>query len=144
MIKNRKFSYFAPVLSLLVCLLFSALSLGSCRSNDDDNGVTKVGYSETQKDNLWVASYDRLDGRLEKTFKASAKRTLVIEFETESGEMDLLVYEKDSGNAVDVDGMQMQYKCVGNGSYEIPISEDVVVRLDARDHDGRFSMELKK
>lgn len=135
-------SAISAVALTLVVLLILALTLGWFKSYDNGD-AEKEGFSESQTDTVWDASYARLHGRLEKEFSASAEKTLVIEFETVSGEIDLMVYEKDSGNALYIDDMQTYYQCVGNGSYEIPFSEDVVVRLDAREHEGRYSIRVE-
>lgn len=141
--KSNFLAIIIPVAALavsLITLLILAISLGWFGVKD---GVIKEGFSEKQSEVLWEASYTRLDGRLEKEFSADSEKTLVIDFETVSGEMDILIYEKDSGYALDIDGMQTYYQCVGNGSYEIPFSEDIVVRLDAREHSGRYSVSVR-
>ena len=129
----------AASLAVIGVLITLALMLGWFGDSDT---ATKVGYSETNKKDFWEASYTLLDGRLEKEFRAGDGKTLVIQFSTESGEMDLMVYDKATGNAF-VDDMPTYFKCVGNGSYEIPFSEDVVVRLDAREHEGSFFMKAE-
>ena len=123
----------------LITLLTLALTLGWFAPAD---GATKEGYSETNKKDLWEASYTLLDGTLEKEFRAEGGKTLTIEFETTSGEMDLMVYDKDTGYAY-IDDMPTNFVCVGNGVYEIPFSVDVVVKLTAREHEGRFYVKAE-
>ena len=123
----------------LITLLTLALTLGWFSPSD---GATKEGYSETNKKDLWEASYTLLDGTLEKEFRAEGGKTLTIEFETTSGEMDLMVYDKDTRYAY-IDEMPTNFVCVGNGVYEIPFSVDVVVKLTAREHEGRFYVKAE-
>ena len=138
--KKKTILIISAVAVALATLLTLALSLGWFAPSD---GATKEGYSETNKKDLWEASYTLLDGTVEKEFRAEGGKTLKIEFETTSGEMDLMVYDKDTGYAY-IDDMPTNFVCVGNGVYEIPFSVDVVVRLVAREHSGRFSIKAEK
>ena len=129
--------------AILATLLALAIALGWFNNPGDLDGVTKRDYVETNKKDFWEASYSYVDGRMEKTFRADGdERTLTLQFETVNGEMDLMVYDKETGYAF-VGDVPTYYQCVGNGEYTITFSEDVVVRLDAREHEGRFHIEAK-
>ena len=126
--------------AVLLTLLILALSLGWFAPKTDENGVTKLDYTETNTDTKWEASYAYLDGRMKKEFKANGQsQTLIIEFETDKGEMDLMVYDKQTGVALD----NVNHKNVGNGSFEFTFTKDAIVRLQAREHRGRFSIRIK-
>ena len=131
------------VFATLAALLALAFALGWFNNLADFDGATKRGYVQTNKKDFWEASYSYVDGRMEKTFKADGdERTLTLEFETLNGEMDLMIYDKETGYAF-VGDVPTYYQCVGNGEYTITFSEDVVVRLDAREHEGRFLIKAK-
>lgn len=129
----------------LVTLLTLAISLGWLGTPVvDEDGVKKLDYNEVNEADKWEASYAYLDGRMKKEFSVgdSAKR-LVLDFETESGEMNVMVYDKATGVAIEYKGTPFYFDNVGNASYEVEITSDVVVRLSAAEHRGRFSIRVE-
>ena len=129
----------------LVTLLTLALSLGWLGNPVvDDDGVARLDYSETSTSDEWEASYAYLDGRMKKEFSiGKVSKSLVLEFETESGEMNVMVYDKATGVAIKYNGSPFYFDNVGNASYRVTVSSDVVVRLDAEEHRGRFSIRVE-
>ena len=128
----------------VMTLITMSISLGWFSPVVDDNGVAKLDYNELNEADKWEASYVYLDGRMTKQFSAGiGTKTLILEFETESGDMNLMVYDKQTGVAIDYKGSPMYYNSVGNATYEVKFRSDVVVRLDAVEHRGRFSIRVE-
>ena len=126
----------ACALALSVGIILNLVGVGSSYEN-----ATKVGYVGTETKAEWSASYSYLDGRLEKTFSPSGNKTvLLLEFGTDEGELDFAVFD-ENGEASYADGEC--FDIVGNGRWVVPIEGEVTVRLDAREHTGRFSITLE-
>ncbi len=139
--KRSKIIFVVTVLAACVVAIAAAFIIRAV-FNPSTSSATKVGYVGKETKAEWSASYSYLDGRLEKKFSPSGDRTvLLLEFATEEGELDYAVFDKN-GEASYSDGEF--FENVGNGRWVVEIDEEVTVRLDAREHKGRFSITLEK
>lgn len=138
--KKSKIVFIVSILAVAAVAIVTALIIKSV-FNPSTSSATKVGYVGTETKAEWSASYSYLDGRLEKTFSPSGNKTvLLLEFGTDEGELDFAVFD-ENGEASYADGEC--FDIVGNGRWVVPIEGEVTVRLDAREHTGRFSITLE-
>ena len=138
--KNRIIISLVAIIIVLVGIIIGIV-LGGGIYNPSSSSATKVGFVSNETKTEWSASYVKLDGRLEKTFKPDGdKTTLILEFSTDDGELDYYVFD-ENGQA---DPNEEEYnEVVGNGSWEVEIDGEVTVRLEARNHKGSYSIRLE-
>lgn len=139
--KNRLIVSLVALVVVLTGIIIALILGGGNYEPSDDSSATKVGFVTSETKNKWEASYERLDGRLEKTFKPDGdKTTLILEFSTDEGELDYYVFDENGEAREDEDEYN---EIVGNGSWTVEIDGEVTVRLEARNHKGSYSIRLE-
>lgn len=135
MTKRNKLIILITLLTLLLVgiavTLALALGVGEFRS------AARIGYVGNSTSRKWNGEYMSLDGIMQNTMSPkSDTATLFMDFETDSGVLAISV-EDIEGNVL------FEKDDVGNGSFELEISEKVKVKLDADRHEGKFNIRIE-
>lgn len=117
-------------LILLLCIF--SLSFAGC-------GCGKKNYEENLNESFWDASYDKFTGKREEPFKVGAGKVIHIEVTTRSGDLSVKIQGKESKKVYcDREHIQME-------SFDVEVEEkNVIVILEAKKHNGSFSVFIKE
>lgn len=117
---------------IIVVVIFAAMNGfgGGIRMR---SGTSNMFFSNEGID-YWNAEYQYFDGDMERTLWMEEEDTLKISVETDEGDLDLEIKDKD-GNVIYTEDE------VGTKEFEIDVSGKISIRVDADEHEGSFKFE---
>ena len=96
--------------------------------------TTRIGYSGNEGWRSWSGSYAMLSGSMQKTIHPKdTETTLHIDVITKSGNISIQIFDKDR-NVI------FKQTNIGTEAFEVSVSGKVIVRIDAEQHKGSFSI----
>lgn len=119
------------IVAVIAVLIVAAnhLGIGTPRS------AVRIGYIGNEGWRSWSARYAKLDGRLSHAIHPKdTQTTLRLEIVTEEGLISIEVKDSEGKVIFDDDN-------IGTASFDVCISGKVVVRIEAHDHKGSFSIK---
>lgn len=133
MMKHKPKSLTSAILIALIVIACIAaanfLGIGTIYS------ATRIGYVEHGGWRNWSAKYTMLHGQMKHTIRPEdTQKTLHIEVVTEDGSISIEITDKDGNIVFDEDNME-------TATYDVNVSEKVVVRIEADKHKGSFNIE---
>lgn len=134
---NRKSEKFRSVIltALIIIACIAAVKFSGAGATRSSSGI---GYLEHSGPQNWSADYLMLDGTIKHTIRPEPdQKALHIEVVTESGGISVEVTDKEGNTVFHEDHMQ-------SADYDVTISGNVVVRVDADKHKGSFSIEASR
>lgn len=124
--KDKKMTILIILVAIVAVIIAKSMGFSSTRS------ATRILYTSNEGRNIWSANYVMLDGTMQKTVHTE-DGLLSISVETESGSISIEIKD-DKGNVIfDQDG-------IGTTSFEVEATEKTVVRIEADNHKGSFSI----
>lgn len=124
--KSVKSTILIVVVVLALIAASRILGIGTMRS------ATRIGYIGNEGWRNWSGSYTLLDGNMTHTIRPEGD-TLAVAVETESGTISIEIKDADGNIIFDQDNIITE-------TFHVGVSGKVVVRIDADNHRGSFSM----
>lgn len=119
---------------LIVAAVVAAIAAARFFGIGTFRSAIRVGYTGSEGQDSWSASYILLDGWLERTLRlGDTPVTLHIRTETDSGSISVRI--TDPGGRLLFDE-----NCMENASFDLEASGSVIVRITAENHTGGFEI----
>lgn len=125
------------ILSFIVILLIALVIIrGILRLGTSSTfSGTRTGYSGEEDRGNWSANYHSINGTLRKKIDPETNM-LSIQVETKSGTLTIEIMDKE-------DKEIFTATCNKTESFEVEVSEKVIVKIKAEHHSGSFSVLSK-
>ncbi len=125
------------ILSFIVILLIALVIIrGILRLGTSSTfSGTRTGYSSEEDRGNWSANYHSINGTLRKKIDPETNM-LSIQVETKSGTLTIEIMDKE-------DKEIFTATCDKTESFEVEVSEEVIVKIKAEHHSGSFSILSK-
>lgn len=121
--------------AILLLLLIAAIAAANVFGIGTMRSAVRIGYTEHSGGQLWEANYVMLSGTMKHTIRPKEpQKTLHMEVVTEGGSISIEVEDKDGNVLFDEDGLE-------TSAYDVAVSGDVVVQIEADQHKGGFTVE---
>lgn len=124
---SKKATIIIVVIAIIAIVAAKGLGFATTRS------ATRIGYSGNEGWSSWSGAYISLDGTMQKSIHPKDD-TLHIEVTTESGMISIEIKDAD-GNIV------FGEENIGTDSFDVKVSGKVIVKINADNHKGEFSIE---
>lgn len=125
--KDLKSTIFIVVIIVVLVVAMRILAVGITKNATRVGFFLKNGWSE------WSASYTMLDGYLQNTIHPKAE-TVDVQVETQEGTITIQIKDAE-GNVI------FKESNIATTSFEVEVPEKIVIRVDAENHKGSFSIE---
>lgn len=124
--KDKKTTILIILVAVVAVIFVKSMGFSSTRS------ATRILYTGKEGRTNWSANYALLDGTMQKTLYTN-DGLLSISVETEDGTISIEVKDDTGAVIFDQDG-------IGTTSFEIEATKKTVVRIEADQHHGSFSI----
>lgn len=124
--KKQTITWLAILLVIVAAVCFG--DIGSINSS------TRMMYVESKGRSYWKAEYQYLNGFMQRTLWLEDDDGLHVFVETDEGDFSLKIIDAD-GNVI------YSEEKMGTKEFDVDVSGKVTIRIDAKEHEGSFSLE---